>query len=36
MARSTHRPKRRVTLVCGFHYVKLVYRALLFFAGIYL
>ena len=34
MARSTHRPKRRVTLVCGFHYVKLVYRALLFFAGV--
>ena len=36
MARPPHRTKRRVTLVCGFHYVKLVYRALLLFAGIFL
>ena len=36
MARPPHRTKRRVTLVCGFHYVKLVYRALLLFAGVYL
>ena len=34
MARLTHRPRRRVTLVCGFHYVKLVYRALLFLAAV--
>ena len=36
MAQILHRPKRRVTPVCGFHYVKLVYRALLLFAGVYL
>jgi hypothetical protein len=33
---SRRLPKRRVTLVCGFHYVKLVYRALLLFAAIFL
>ena len=31
---TPRRPKRRITLVCGFHYVKLVYRALLFLAGV--
>ena len=37
MDRKTSRlPKRRVTLVCGFHYVKLVYRALLLIAGVIL
>ena len=35
MNHTSHRhPKRRVTLVCGFHYIKLVYRALLLLAGI--
>ena len=33
---KSHKPKRRVTLVCGFHYVKLVYRSLLFIAAILL
>ena len=33
---KSHKPKRRVTLVCGFHYVKLVYRALLLFAAVFL
>ena len=33
---KSHKPKRRVTLVCGFHYIKLVYRALLFIAAILL
>ena len=37
MDRKTSRlPKRRVTLVCSFHYVKLVYRALLLIAGVIL
>ena len=34
--KKSHKPKRRVTLVCGFHYVKLVYRALLLFAAVFL
>ena len=33
---KSHKPKRRVTLVCGFHYIKLVYRSLLFIAAILL
>ena len=33
---KSHKPKRRVTLVSGFHYIKLVYRSLLFIAAILL
>ncbi|MBQ7910536.1 MAG: hypothetical protein IJ363_07085 [Clostridia bacterium] len=33
---KSHKPKRRVTLVCGFHYVKLVYRSRLLFAAVFL
>ena len=35
-SKQSRKPKRRVTLVCGFHYVKLVYRALLLFAAVFL
>ena len=31
---TPRRPRRRITLVCRFHYVKLVYRALLLLAGV--
>ena len=35
-SKQSRKPRRRVTLVCGFHYVKLVYRALLLFAAVFL
>jgi hypothetical protein len=33
-SKQSRKPGRRITLVCGFHYVKLVYRALLLFAAV--
>ena len=35
-SKQSRKPGRRITLVCGFHYVKLVYRALLLFAAVLL